>query len=72
MGKKEHNKKSLRDTIIGSSMDEKMGDLREFMEEGDVSDDDAIKGEEEKGEEEGPWFSIGMTKAEKVEVRKPW
>lgn len=35
--------------------------------EGTISDDDGI------GEDgEGPWFFMGMMRAEKVEVRRPW
>lgn len=49
--------------ILGGGIrDENMEDLRE--DEGNIFDDDIIEGEE------GPWFSMYMTKEEKREARR--
>lgn len=54
-------KSPYRDAVMGINQDT-------YMEEGDRATDYDILEEEE----EGSWFSIGMSKAENQEVRMPW
>lgn len=57
---------SYRDTQQGKS-DKAYMEIDSYKEDSDASDDDSTK-----EEEEGPWFTIGMSKQEKFLTRKPW
>lgn len=59
-------KSSYRDTVIRMNRDTLMEE-EHLASEGDVSADDVLD-----EEDEGQWFSMGMSKAERKETRKPW
>lgn len=58
-------KKSYKDSVAGESK-EPQGGSDDMEDDGDASDDDVM----EEGDE--PWFGMGMTRAEKIEARRPW
>lgn len=62
----ERRKISFKDLFIGHQTSERM-DEDGRQDDDDISDDDMVD-----DEEEGPWLSMGMTKEEKIEARKPW
>lgn len=63
----ERRKSSYRDKVMGLETDVSMegNDSDAF---GDASDNDVI----EDDYQDGPWISLGMTKEEKKQARKPW
>lgn len=62
----ERCKSSYKEKVLDMNFDVVMeGDEVDL--EGEVSDDD-----KSEYDEEDPWFSIGMTKEEKLEARRPW
>lgn len=64
----ERRKSSYKKKVMGIGSDAAMeGDGQDR--ESDASDDDDDDFEDDV---EGPWISMGMTKDEKNEVRKPW
>lgn len=59
------HKSSYKKKVMGINQDTQMDD-NEINLDGEVSNDDIL---EEK--ENGPWFSIGMSKQEKIKAGKP-
>lgn len=57
---------SFKEGVLGRGEDENMVDLGD-EEDGFVSDDNQV---DEDGD--GPWYSMGMMRAEKVKARRPW
>lgn len=63
----ERQKSSHMDKVMGIGMDVSM-DGEDMDLEDDVSDDD----EDFEDDGEGPWFTMGMPKEEKIEAQRPW
>lgn len=54
----DRRKSSYLDKVLGTNMDTKMDEV----DEGAVSEDDLME-----DEDEGPWFSMGMSREEKIQ-----
>lgn len=62
----ERQKSSYRDTVMGINQDTQMEE-KDLESKGEILVDDTLK-----KDDAGPWFSMGMSKEEKYEARKPW
>lgn len=60
-------KSSYKDKVLGPNMDTEMGEIEDDDFEGNVSDDDIVE-----EDDVAPWFSMGMTKQEKIDARWLW
>lgn len=63
----DRRKSSYKDKVMGMSFDTEMDEAIEEELDGDVSDDDQVV-----EDNDGPWFSMGMSKEEKIKARRPW
>lgn len=62
----DRRKSTCLDKVLGKNFDTEMDEVNEDQYDGEVSDDDAIE-----EEEDGPWFSMGMSREKKLKTRKP-